>query len=102
MRIVIVGAGQAGGCAGDTLRDGRGRVTGGGRSGLTAAGAASKMGCAVPVVGAADRLWGRVLPDSVSHHLQDLHPRHGVDIRLNAASADFAGDTVVVGIGITP
>jgi 3-phenylpropionate/trans-cinnamate dioxygenase ferredoxin reductase subunit len=84
------------------LRGGSVLVIGGGWIGLEAAAAARKMGCAVTVVEAADRLCARVLPDSVSHYLHDLHTRHGVDIRLNAASADFAGDTVVVGIGITP
>jgi 3-phenylpropionate/trans-cinnamate dioxygenase ferredoxin reductase component len=84
------------------LRGGSVLVIGGGWIGLETAAAARKMGCAVTVVEAADRLCARVLPSCVSDYLHDLHRRRGVDIRLNADCKDFCGDVVVVGIGIVP
>jgi 3-phenylpropionate/trans-cinnamate dioxygenase ferredoxin reductase subunit len=77
-------------------------VIGGGWIGLETAAAARKMGCAVTVIEAADRLCARVLPDQISDYLHDLHTRRGVDIRLNADCKDFCGDVIVVGIGIVP
>ena len=95
---------------GRTLTDGaRTVIIGGGWIGLEVAAAARKRGASVTVVERADRLCMRAAPPALSDYLHDLHTRHGVDLRLDAAvSAIRCGDaeaggaalSVVLGDGI--
>jgi NADPH-dependent 2,4-dienoyl-CoA reductase/sulfur reductase-like enzyme len=94
-------------------------VIGGGFIGLEVASSAVKRGMAVTVVERQDALLDRALPAGISSHVESLHRRHGVAIRLGAAVAriqgretvesviladgsELAADLVVVGIGIIP
>ena len=97
-------------------------VIGGGFIGLEAAASLTKLGLAVTVVEAGDRVLGRVTAPPVSDFFAGLHRGHGVDLRLAAAvggieeepgggvsvllgsgDADrLEADLVVVGVGATP
>ncbi len=89
-------------------------IVGGGWIGLEVAAAATKLGAAVTVYEAAERLCGRAVPPEVSDYLFDLHTRHGVTVHLNAAveridagtvtvdGATQPVDLVMAGIGLVP
>jgi 3-phenylpropionate/trans-cinnamate dioxygenase ferredoxin reductase component len=105
---------------GQTIQPGcRLLVVGGGWIGLEVAASAASKGVVVTVIEASDRLCGRSLPLSLGRYFLDLHHAHGVNIRLNAKLASFAGEgrleravfadgeaievsAVVVGIGVEP
>ena len=92
-------------------------IIGGGWIGLEVAAAARKRGASVTVIELADRLCARAAPPVLSDYLYDLHVRHGVDLRLDAAvtaiqpgsatplsvslddGTHLPADAVVVGIG---
>jgi 3-phenylpropionate/trans-cinnamate dioxygenase ferredoxin reductase subunit len=92
-------------------------VLGGGWIGLEVAASARQRGCEVTVVEAAPRLCVRTVPACVSAHLQALHERHGVTLRLGQAvqqveagedgvrlrlanGETLRGDALVLGIGL--
>jgi 3-phenylpropionate/trans-cinnamate dioxygenase ferredoxin reductase subunit len=95
-------------------------VIGGGFIGLECASVAARLGRHTTVLEGADRLMGRVVSPVLSSYYSDLHARHGVDIRLNAAVTELHGvdgrvtkvrcgdgselpaDLVIIGIGIVP
>ena len=94
-------------------------VVGGGWIGLEVAASARTLGAEVTVIEYAGQLCSRALPGDLAAYLQQLHAGHGVDIRLNARLASFAGgarveravmadgetiaaSAVVIGIGIVP
>lgn len=95
-------------------------VVGGGYIGLEAAAVLTKLGKAVTVLEALDRVLARVAGEPLSRFYEDEHRRHGVDVRLDttvaqiegrngrAAGVRLADDTVlpaemvIVGIGIVP
>lgn len=95
-------------------------VIGGGFIGLEMAAVARKLGKAVTVVEAADRLMARVVAPPVSDHYRALHEGHGVTILFGTAVAGIAvedgtargvrcadgtmlpADLVVLGIGVEP
>lgn len=94
-------------------------VVGGGFIGLEVAASARARGCAVVVLEAAPQLLGRVLPKEVGQAIGAVHGESGVEVRLNAQTTAFLGDTrvtavalddgseiaadaVVIGIGIAP
>jgi 3-phenylpropionate/trans-cinnamate dioxygenase ferredoxin reductase subunit len=94
-------------------------VIGGGYIGLEAAAVLTKLGKAVTVVEALDRVLARVAGEPLSRFFEDEHRAHGVDVRLGAGVAAIVGDgrvtgvrmadgevlpceMVVVGIGIIP
>src|SRR5206468_13040300 len=105
---------------GQTIQPGsRLLVVGGGWIGLEVAASAASKGVAVTVIEASDRLCGRSLPLSLGRYFLDLHHARGVNIRLNAKLASFAGEgrlervvfangdalevsAAVVGIGVEP
>ena len=95
-------------------------VVGGGYIGLEAAAVLTKLGKAVTVVEAQDRVLARVAGRALSAFFADEHRAHGVDLRLGAgvsgieeAGGRAAGvrladgtvigcETVIVGVGIVP
>ena len=95
-------------------------IIGGGYIGLEAAAVLAKLGKAVTVVEAQDRVLGRVAGEPLSRFFEGEHRTHGVDIRLSAAVEALEGvtgsvagvrlaggevlaaDIVIVGIGIIP
>lgn len=94
-------------------------VIGGGLIGLEVAASARRVGCAVTVLEAADRLMARAVPPPISARIEGLHRRYGVALRLGVTLAAIearpdgalrldAGpdvieaDLVVVGIGAVP
>jgi len=94
-------------------------VIGGGFIGLETAASAVANGCAVTIVESADRLLGRVFPESISSDIAGIHENRGVEIILNDSVEIFDGDdsvkavclgsgkrvpadVVIVGIGIIP
>ncbi|MBL8574441.1 MAG: FAD-dependent oxidoreductase [Hyphomicrobiaceae bacterium] len=94
-------------------------VIGGGWLGLETAATAIKLGLAVDVVEAADRLCARAAPPGLSAFLADLHRRNGVRLHLSAALAGLergadgvvarladgrtlAADAALVAVGLTP
>ena len=95
-------------------------VIGGGYIGLEAAAVLTKLGRAVTVVEAQDRVLARVAGPDLSRFYEAEHRAHGVDIRLSSAVAAIEGDEgrvsgvrladgtvlpaqmVIVGIGIVP
>lgn len=94
-------------------------IIGAGYIGLEVAAVAAKMGLEVTVLEAADRVLSRVTNQTVSEFFQKMHQANGVDIRLNAQVAGFAGngevervllngnetidcDIALVGIGVLP
>lgn len=99
--------------------DGRAVVVGGGYIGLEVAASLRKMGMAVTLVEAMERVLQRVTGETVSDFYRRLHASHGVTIiesdhvvdfdgekairsvRL-ASGRQFSADLVVVGIGVIP
>lgn len=94
-------------------------VIGAGWIGLEVAAGAIKLGAAVTVVEAADRVCARALTPDLSAYLLARHRARGADIRLGTGVAAIAGtdratgvtlsdgatiaaDVVVIGIGIVP
>lgn len=74
-------------------------VVGGGFIGLEMAAVARKLGKAVTVVEAADRLMARVVAPPLSEHYRALHEAHGCDILLGAAVTALEDGAVVLGDG---
>lgn len=94
-------------------------IIGAGYVGLEVAAVAVKMGLAVTVLEAADRVLARVTSPLVSDFYARQHRAAGVDLRLGVRPVGFAGtgrvagvmlddgseigcDTVVIGIGVVP
>lgn len=95
-------------------------VIGGGYIGLEAAAVLTKLGKAVTVLEAQDRILARVAGVALSQFYEAEHRAHGVDVRLGAAVDCIVGaggraagvrladgevipcDMVIVGIGIVP
>lgn len=95
-------------------------VVGGGWIGLEVAATARKLGTAVTVLEALDRVCARAVPPSVSDFLRALHERNGVPIRTRCGvtaiedrgaaglrlslgdGTTLDSDAVVVGIGLVP
>lgn len=93
-------------------------VVGGGLIGLEVAASARRLGCAVTVLEALDRLMARSVPPAISDMAAALHRRHGVVLHLGCALREIrpgpgglildAGevrveaDLVVAGIGAAP
>lgn len=98
-------------------------VVGGGYIGLEVAAVATKLGCQVIVLEALGRVMNRVVAPQVSAFFDDLHRRHGVDLRTDTAVRELAGtdkvagkvervlcadgteiaaDCVIIGVGILP
>ena len=95
-------------------------VIGGGYIGLEAAAVLRKLGCAVTVVEALDRVLSRVAGEELSTFYQEAHRAEGVDFRLAAKVEALEGmdgrvtgvrledlevlpaEMVIVGIGIIP
>ncbi|HYE51256.1 MAG TPA: FAD-dependent oxidoreductase [Azospirillaceae bacterium] len=94
-------------------------VVGGGYIGLEVAAAAVKAGARPVVLEAAARVMARVTCEPVSRFYEELHRRHGVELRLGTQVAALEGegrvarvrladgtaveaDLVVVGVGIRP
>lgn len=93
---------------------------GGGFIGLELAAAARKLGQAVTVVEAQDRLMARVVAPLISNFYLELHRSHGVRVLLNAVverivrradgslvvvladGSDVLADAIIVGIGSVP
>ena len=67
-------------------------IIGGGFIGLEVAATAAKMGKAVTVVEAQDRLIARALPPLLSSYFRDMHIRNGVAFRLNARLDRFESE----------
>jgi 3-phenylpropionate/trans-cinnamate dioxygenase ferredoxin reductase component len=103
----------------ETLGAGRRLVViGGGWIGLEVAATARKLGTAVVVVEALDRLCARTVPPAISAFLRARHEREGVEIRLGvgvqaieergalavrlADGSTLEADAVVAGIGLEP
>jgi 3-phenylpropionate/trans-cinnamate dioxygenase ferredoxin reductase subunit len=104
------------------LRPGaRAVIIGGGYIGLEIASAAQRVGVAVTILEAADRVLARVTSAPVSEFFQKVHRHEGVDVRTGARIAGFRThadgnvaavlledapeievDFVLVGIGVTP
>ena len=94
-------------------------IIGGGYIGLEVAASLSKLGAAVTVIEALERVMNRVVAPPVSAFFAAEHARHGVEVVTNAAVAalagdgrvarvvsvdgrTFAADLVVIGIGAVP
>jgi 3-phenylpropionate/trans-cinnamate dioxygenase ferredoxin reductase subunit len=93
-------------------------VVGGGYIGLEAAAVARKLGLAVTVVEALDRVMARAVSKPVSDFFEAVHRDAGVDLRLNCAVEAFEGegrlaavraagaripaDVALVGVGVVP
>ncbi len=94
-------------------------IIGGGYIGLEAAAVLRKLGKAVTVLEAQDRVLARVAGVAVSRFYEAEHRAHGVDVRLGigiealighdgkvsavrTTSGDIAAELVIVGIGIVP
>jgi NADPH-dependent 2,4-dienoyl-CoA reductase/sulfur reductase-like enzyme len=89
-------------------------VVGGGLIGLEVAASARRLGCAVTVLEAADRLLARGMPAAIADLVAGLHRAQGVELRLGtavravvAAGVETAAglvpaDVVVVGVGAIP
>jgi 3-phenylpropionate/trans-cinnamate dioxygenase ferredoxin reductase subunit len=77
-------------------------VIGGGWIGLEVAATARKLGVTVSVLEALDRVCARTVPPEVSQHLQALHERNGVSLRLGQGVHAVDDELVVVGIGVVP
>jgi 3-phenylpropionate/trans-cinnamate dioxygenase ferredoxin reductase component len=102
------------------LRPGaRAVIIGGGYIGLEVAASLRKLGAAVTVIEALERVMNRVVAPPVSAFFAAEHGRHGVEVVTNAAVAalagdgriarvvsvdgrTFAADLVVIGIGAVP
>jgi 3-phenylpropionate/trans-cinnamate dioxygenase ferredoxin reductase subunit len=102
------------------LRPGaRAVIIGGGYIGLEVAASLRKLGAAVTVIEALERVMNRVVAPPVSAFFAAEHARHGVEVVTNAAVAALAGegriarvasvdgrsvaaDLVVIGIGAVP
>lgn len=97
----------------------RALIVGGGYIGLEAASVCAKLGLAVTLVEAADRILSRVACPETSAWFRELHERHGVRVlegtgldrltgedRVTGAvlndGTEIPTDLVIVGIGITP
>lgn len=95
-------------------------VVGGGYVGLEAAASARKLGVAVTLIEAADRILKRVAAPETADYFRKLHQDHGVDLREGVALSRLEGqggrvtsavlgdgqrleaDLVLVGIGVEP
>jgi 3-phenylpropionate/trans-cinnamate dioxygenase ferredoxin reductase subunit len=94
-------------------------IVGGGYIGLEVAASLRKLGCAVTVIEALERVMNRVVAPPVSAFFAAEHARHGVKVVTGAAVASlegdahvervvcvddraFAADLVVIGIGAVP
>ena len=104
------------------LAEGKRRIVviGGGYIGLEAAAVLTKLGCAVTLIEALDRVLSRVAGEDLSRFYEAEHRAHGVDLRLGEGVECLHGDGtrvtgvelasgellpcdgVVVGIGIVP
>jgi 3-phenylpropionate/trans-cinnamate dioxygenase ferredoxin reductase subunit len=77
-------------------------VIGGGYIGLEAAAVLTKLGKQVILLEALDRVLARVAGAPLSRFYEAEHRRHGVDVRLSAASDTVEADLTIVAIGIDP
>lgn len=90
-------------------------VVGGGFIGLEVAATAAKMGCAVTVIEAADRLLPRLGCEEASALVLTHHRHNNIDVRLGCGvgrgergyllltdDSEVAADVVVAGIGVSP
>jgi 3-phenylpropionate/trans-cinnamate dioxygenase ferredoxin reductase component len=94
-------------------------IVGGGYIGLEVAASLRKLGCAVTVIEALERVMNRVVAPPVSAFFAAEHARHGVEVVSSATVASlegdahvervvcaddraFAADVVVIGIGAVP
>jgi 3-phenylpropionate/trans-cinnamate dioxygenase ferredoxin reductase component len=95
-------------------------VVGGGLIGLEVTASAAELGVKVSVIEIAPRILARVCDEDTSARIHDVHRRHGVDIRLDAAltgaetmpdgrialtagaNETIVADLVVVGAGAVP
>ena len=94
-------------------------IVGAGYIGLEVAAVIRTMGLDVVVVEALDRVMSRVVSPQVSAFYQDVHTRHGVELKLSTPIDAFAGgdrvsgiqlasgglveaDAIIVGIGVVP
>jgi 3-phenylpropionate/trans-cinnamate dioxygenase ferredoxin reductase subunit len=94
-------------------------IVGAGYVGLEVAAVCRQRGLDVTVIELDERVLSRVVSPRVSAYFEDLHRRHGVNLRLGAGLASFVGDghvsgvvtsagetidagLVVVGVGILP
>lgn len=71
-------------------------VIGGGWLGLEVAATARKLGLAVDVVEAGERLCARAAPPELSDYLADLHSAEGVNLHLGQGVTSFAQDAAGV------
>ncbi len=81
--------------------DRRVAIVGAGYIGLEVASSARKLGAAVTVVEAADRVMARVTAPPVSAFYADEHRAHGVELILGAGVAGIEGTTRATGIRLT-
>jgi 3-phenylpropionate/trans-cinnamate dioxygenase ferredoxin reductase subunit len=105
--------------AGELAADRRVLVVGGGWIGLEVAAAARQRGCSVVLIETLGQLCGRALTREIATHIEALHRRRGVDVRLGRSVVAFDGasrveranlddgthvdvDAAVIGIGIRP
>jgi len=95
-------------------------IIGAGYIGLETAAVARSLGTDVTVLELADRVLARVTSPTISAFYEDLHSRHGVDIKTNCATSTINGqdgkvksvtlstgevlpcDALLIGIGILP
>lgn len=91
-------------------------IVGGGVIGLEVASAARALGCQVTLIETADRLMARSVDETVSHYLERVHRRNGVNFHFGVHATELTSDgflklsdggsvpaqSVLVGIGVTP
>lgn len=89
-------------------------VLGGGFIGLEVAASAIVRGCTVTLIEPASGLLLRSMPRVIAEHMEGLHRRKGVDLRLDTTplaihrdhvetdKGSVAADVVVIGIGVVP
>jgi 3-phenylpropionate/trans-cinnamate dioxygenase ferredoxin reductase component len=73
-------------------------IIGGGYIGLEIAASLSKLGCAVLVLEALDRVMNRVVAPPVSDFFAREHAAHGVEILTGVAVSALAGESAIEGV----
>lgn len=73
-------------------------IVGGGYIGLEVAASARALGHNVTVLEGADRVLQRVVCPEISQFFEDLHQRHGVDVRTGVRPTRILGEAQVSGI----